>query len=65
MKLSNRISTELLINIVFMMLICQPNFTIDVASCFVSVQANRSLVDILHNIGLRLSPWNINIIAYT
>jgi hypothetical protein len=42
------------INIVFMMLICQPKLTIDVAPCFV-LQATRSLVGILHNNGLRHS----------
>jgi hypothetical protein len=37
--------------IVFMMLMCQPKLTIDVAPCFV-LQANRSLIGILHNNGL-------------
>jgi hypothetical protein len=41
-------------HIVFMMLLCQPNFTINVAPCFV-LRANRSQVGILHNNGLRHS----------
>jgi hypothetical protein len=41
-----------------MMLICQPNFTIDVAPCFVS-RANRSLVGILYNNGLRHSAASL------
>jgi hypothetical protein len=44
----------MLINIAFMMLMCQPKLTIDVAPCFV-LRANRSLVGILHNNGLRHS----------
>jgi hypothetical protein len=42
----------LLINVVIMMLICQPKLTKDVALCFV-LRANRALVSILHNNGLR------------
>jgi hypothetical protein len=42
----------LLINIGFMLLICRPKLKIDVAPCFV-LRANRSLVGILHNNGLR------------
>jgi hypothetical protein len=38
----------------FIVLICQPKFTIDVAPCFV-LQDNRFLVGILHNNGLRHS----------
>jgi type IV secretory pathway VirB4 component len=37
-----------------MMLICQQELTIDVAPCFV-LRANRSLVGVLHNNGLRHS----------
>jgi hypothetical protein len=48
------IGGSIVYNIVFMMLMCQPNFTIDVAPCFV-LRANRSLVGILHNNGLRHS----------
>jgi hypothetical protein len=47
----------LFVNIVFMILICPPKVTIDVAPCFV-LPANRSLVDILHNNVLRHSEWS-------
>jgi hypothetical protein len=44
-----------------MTLICQSQFTIDVAPCFV-LAANRSLVGILHNNGLQFlksTRWNV------
>jgi hypothetical protein len=41
-------------NAFFVMIICQPNFTIDVAPCFVLL-ANRSLVGILHNVKCQVS----------
>jgi hypothetical protein len=44
------------------MLMCQPNFTIDVARCFV-LPANRSLVSILHNKGLRHSTHSYSSVA--
>jgi hypothetical protein len=40
-----------------MMLMCQPKLTIDVAPCFV-LQANRFLVGILRNNGLRHSAFS-------
>jgi hypothetical protein len=41
----------MMMNIVFMMLIYQPKWTIDVAPCFV-LPANQALVYIIHNNGL-------------
>jgi hypothetical protein len=43
-----------IVNIVFIMFMLQPKVTIDVAPCFV-LRANRSLLAILHNNGLRHS----------
>jgi hypothetical protein len=50
----------LLINIVFMMLICLPDFTVDVAPRFV-LRANRSLVGFLHNNELRYRSLSHNV----